>query len=201
MADDTKTKTAAKPTTPPAAAAEPIDYERLAASMTKAFVAASAETNKPILEALQSQAQAKPAAAAKAAAAKAGDEGDAPQGLTEERMAQILDERDRRRDQQRQAQDARRQFEGEKLNDLPPAYRRLLGDDPAKFVEQAADIRAQYEADHRAAGNAPKDVGGKNPGGRPPAEDRPDMSAQDRLLQKMNQEMVAGAGANAQATA
>jgi hypothetical protein len=60
---------------------------------------------------------------------------------------------------------AREKFLGEKLADLPAAYRGQLGTDPAKWAGEEQAIRTQYQADFKAAGGKTPDVAGGAAGG------------------------------------
>ena len=158
MADDPKTDQKKEDPAALAAAVAKLAENQTALTASLATMAAG---QKQLLERLESSTAEKPAKTD-------GGEGKA---ITEERIAELLDQREQRRQQSDDV--ARRKaaaLGGEKGKDLPDAYKRLVGDDPAKWDAELAAAREQFHADHKAAGNAPpKDVGGGDPGGRPPA--------------------------------
>jgi len=90
--------------------------------------------------------------------------------LTEDRLLAILDARDARNAQTQSVADQRREFVATKLKDLPAFAARSLGDDPARWPEEEQALRTEYRASLAAAGVKPASVGGREPGGKPPAK-------------------------------
>ncbi len=91
---------------------------------------------------------------------KPGEDARAPKTLSAEDVVTLLDERDARR----AGSEKREKFLGEKLKDLPPAYRALLGSDESKWAAEEQQIRSQYQADFKVSGQKVPDVSGKQPG-------------------------------------
>jgi hypothetical protein len=87
---------------------------------------------------------------------------DAGKSLTLEDVAKLLDERDSKRQQTAQQSAAREAFIKDKLAKLPAVYQGQLGNDAAKWNDEATKIQQQYEADFKAGGGKADDVGGAN---------------------------------------
>lgn len=107
--------------------------------------------------------------AAAATAVKEGDGKDKP--VTLAAIEQLITERLGAQQQQTTAKAARDAYIGEKLKDLPLAYRNQLGNDAAKWADEEQTIRTQFQADMKTLGVTPKNAGQHtNPGGKPTAE-------------------------------
>jgi hypothetical protein len=114
--------------------------------------------------------------AAKVDAGKPGDKKDAPAALTAEAVSKLVADAiaaDRKAQsqtaEQRAAKDAFIADPKNGLTKYPALYKQQLGDDPAKWPEQAKSIVATYEADFKAGGGSVPDVGGANREGGNPA--------------------------------
>lgn len=106
----------------------------------------------------------KPDDAPAAPAAKPGS------ALTEDRLLAILDAREAKRSASQSVADQKREFVATKLKDLPAFAAKSLGDDPANWPAEEQALRSDYRASLAAAGVKPANVGGKEPGGKPPAK-------------------------------
>lgn len=62
-------------------------------------------------------------------------------------------------------EEQKQQFIQQYLGRVPEAYQKLLGDDPARWLEEERQIRQQFAADFKAAGFKVADVGGCVGGG------------------------------------
>lgn len=110
-----------------------------------------------------------------AAAAKKDEKADAP--LTADAVKAIVGDALKANQTQAGQEAARQQFAAEKLKGVPAVYAAGLGTDPAKWESEAATIAGKYQADLKAAGFAPKDLGNAAAaGGTPTAAKSIDLS-------------------------
>lgn len=142
---------AAAATANPPAASGGIDQKAINAAIDAAIIAAIKPLNEQIGTLTQQLADAK---------AKA------PAGISAADVDKLLSEKLAASQQSAEAKAAREKFVGEKLKDLPAVYQGQLGNDPGKWPAEEQAIRAQFQADLKAAGVTAKPVdGGAGTGG------------------------------------
>jgi len=162
-------------TTP--AAAPAIDYAKLAEAMTAALKPALTEAIKPIAD--NQKILADTLAALPPAAGKQGDgkQTDAAKPLDAEGVAKIVAEQLKGFTAQTQQSAEREKYIAAHLAKLPAAYQTQLGNDPAKWAEEAKTIQGQFEADFKAnGGKAETLASGTTDGGKTAAKETPDFS-------------------------
>ena len=133
-----------------------IDMDALAKLIQTNTQAAVAEAVKPLNERLAKFETAQSAPAKDAAAKEAA----AVKPITEADIDARVEAKFKAAQEASTAKATRDAYLGEKLKDLPEAYRSQLGSDPAKFAEQEQKIRDTFKADFKAAGGTVKDVAG-----------------------------------------
>lgn len=126
----------------------------VAAAVAKALPAAIAEANKPIVEALAKLQGAAPQQSQPQAAAAQ------TQPVTLDAIQQLLEKKLSDHQQSAQLKARREAYQTEKLKDLPPVYRNLLGNDPDKWAAEEQEIRKQFRADLSSAGIQVPNVAG-----------------------------------------
>jgi hypothetical protein len=153
--------------TPPAldqAAITKLVSDTVAASLAKTLPDAIASATKPLTDAL--------AALPKPAEAKA-DASKKDEPLTLDAIGKLIDSRLSATQQQQSTKAQRDKYIAEKLKDLPAAYARQLGDDPAKWAAEEQAIRGDFKTDYESKGfklppvGDPKSDGGTTPDKKP----------------------------------
>ena len=137
--------------------------QAVTAALATALPAAITAAIKPLNEAV-----------AKLQAPPAADANDGKKGvtgaLTREEMLTLLDERDSKRTKSAE----RDAFAAKHLSKLPKIYQSQLGNDPAKWDEEAKSLQAQFEADVKTQPNAePDNKGGASRDGGTTAANQP----------------------------
>ena len=139
--------------------------QAVTAALATALPAAITAAIKPLNDAV-TKLQAPPAG--DAAGGKKKD-GETP-ALTREEMLKLLDERDAKRTTSAD----REAFASKHLSKLPKIYQSQLGNDPAKWDDEAKSLQAQFEADVKAQPNAePDNKGGASRDGGTTAANQP----------------------------
>ncbi len=82
-----------------------------------------------------------------------------PAGLTEEQVKKLIADATTTAQQDMSQKAARDAYIGEKLKDLPAAYRNQLGTDKSKWAAEEQALRDQFKADLEAAGVKKADLG------------------------------------------
>lgn len=112
---------------------------------------------------------------------KTGESGKTkPEPVTAESIGKIVADQIAAAQKSQQASDQsrqqREQFIANRLKNFPPAYQNQLGNDPAKFEEEAKNIEQVFKTDATKFGWKAPSVGGENAGGQSPAAVKPDLS-------------------------
>lgn len=147
-----------------------VDVEAIVARAMESALAKMADANTKLVEGLVT----KFIPAASPAATEKKDEG---KPLTREELLgdvkKLIAESLGQHQQTTQTQQLRERYLGEKLKDLPAAYRNQLGSDPAKWTAEEQAIRDAYKADFKIAGGTVADVGGSAGAGNSSAAKKP----------------------------
>lgn len=87
-------------------------------------------------------------------------DGEKPAAITADDVTRIVTDALKAQSQSQQAVAAREKFVSETLGKLPDAYKRLLGNDPAKWADEAKVIQSTFESDLKASGAPAENKGG-----------------------------------------